>query len=108
MDRRTLFVSHIMKKDVKDFLCKVHTDFKFVKNEIRWKQSNGDVVFFNNCASRLKKLGVKLILDIACGKGQFVKLCNENVKIEAYGIEPLGNKDPNIYQGVFSLSLIHI
>tara|TARA_S200000501_G_scaffold1301_1_gene1098 strand:+ start:4895 stop:5464 length:570 start_codon:yes stop_codon:yes gene_type:complete len=91
-----------MKKDVKDFLCKVHSDFEFTKNQIRWKQSYGDVVFFNKCVSRLKKLGVKLILDIACGEGQFVKLCNENYKIEAYGIDPLGNKDSNIYQGTFN------
>jgi 2-polyprenyl-3-methyl-5-hydroxy-6-metoxy-1,4-benzoquinol methylase len=95
-----------MKKDIKDFLCKVHSDFQFSKkinsNEVRWRQSDGDVVFFNKCASRLKKLGVKLILDMACGGGQFVKICNENYKIETYGIDPLYNEYSNIYQGTFS------
>ena len=85
---------------MKDFLSKVH-DEKIDKSHVRWKKSPDDLDFFNEVITKLKELNVKNLLDLACGDGNLIKKCRYS-NIEAYGIDPLDNKDSNIYQGTFS------
>ena len=53
------------------------------------------------CANKLKSLGVTSVLDIACGCGEFVRICNEKYKLNAYGINPYIGDGPNLYYGTF-------
>tara|TARA_B100000902_G_scaffold27749_1_gene33389 strand:- start:2639 stop:3163 length:525 start_codon:yes stop_codon:yes gene_type:complete len=73
-------------------------------SDIRWKMSADDLDFFNEVVTKLKELNVKNLLDIACGAGNLVKMCRDS-GIESYGIDPLSNKDSNIYQGTFSSAI---
>jgi len=70
------------------------------ENNIRWRISDGDSNFFKECLSKLLEYNVKSILDISCGKGEFVNLALDQ-NIEAYGIDPLLNDHPNIHLGSF-------
>ena len=69
------------------------------EGQIRWATSDGDREFFDKCAKKLRSLAVKSVLDIACGKGEFVNIC-KSYDIKAYGISPCGEDDnpnqPNI------------
>jgi|TARA_Y100000310_G_scaffold145122_2_gene144481 SAM-dependent methyltransferase len=88
-----------MNKDIKNFL--ETNDNEEQTGEIRWKTSKGDDNFFNECAKQLDLLGVKLVLDIACGDGDFVKICNKSYDIKAYGITPGVEGDDFFYKGTF-------
>ena len=88
-------------KDIKNFL---ETTSNENEGKIRWKTSNGDNDFFDKCANKLQSLGVTSVLDIACGTGEFVKICNNKYKIEAYGITPEREGKPRdsfFYNGTF-------
>lgn len=70
-------------------------------HDVRWKISNDDIDFFNSCVVTLQDLGVTNVLDVACGTGNFVNICNRN-GITAYGIDPRMNENENIYLGTFN------
>jgi len=76
----------------------------------RWRTTTGDREFFDKCAKKLSSLAVKSVLDIACGKGEFVDIC-KSYDIKAYGISPFGEDDnpnqPNIYNGTFESVLLN-
>ena len=97
-----------MNSHIKEFLQSV--DSKTIESKTRWAQTAGDSNFFNECAKKLHSLGVKLVLDIACGKGKFVKICNDKYSIEAYGIDPNlkhSGQNPNLYNGTFESVLVN-
>ena len=80
---------------------KTFFDSLSIEGDIRWKSTNSDVKFFNRCANKLKSLKVKTILDIACGSGEFVDICNSDYEIEAYGISPNESEKKYIYHSTF-------
>lgn len=78
--------------------------FNYDYEEIRWGISKGDNDFFESCKNKLKEYPIKTLLDIGCGKGEFIRMCNKE-KFEAFGIDPI-TEGENIYKGTFN-SLIN-
>jgi len=76
------------------------------KQDVRWKISNDDIDFFNSCLLTLKEFNVTNVLDIACGAGNFVNICNKN-GITAYGVDPQPNANENIFLGTFNDIIIN-
>ena len=74
---------------------------KPTKEVISCRITKDYINFFNQVIDKLKELNITTILDIACGKGNLVKMCRSE-GINSYGIDPIINTDPNIYQGTFS------
>jgi hypothetical protein len=88
-----------MNKHIKNFLETIDNGEQ--TGSLRWKTSKGDSDFFNVCAKHLNSLGVKLVLDMACGKGEFVNICNTYPGIVAYGITPDVDEGDFFYNGTF-------
>lgn len=86
-----------MNKYVNDFLNNIGD---INTSDIRWRISNDDIDFFNECIDVLKLHNIKTVLDISCGKGQFVSLCNQN-NIESYGIDPISNNSKHVFVGTY-------
>lgn len=86
-------------KNIFDFLKTCELSWE--ASEIRWRISKDDSIFFNKCVEILLEYEVSNLLDISCGLGNFVKLCNSS-GIKAYGIDPVKNENENIYLGTFS------
>ena len=74
---------------------------KILKKNIIWKISKDNINFFNECVSILNKFNLKTVLDISCGKGNFISLCLKN-NIEGYGVDPIDNPNKRIYKGTYS------
>ena len=69
------------------------------RGTVRWKTSDGDMDFFRVCMNKLREYPIKTILDVACGKGEFVAICNRE-GLDAWGIDP-SNKGYRICKGTF-------
>lgn len=89
-----------MNLNVKNFLNLV-SSVSISANDIRWKITNDDIDFFNECLKILLEYKINTVLDISCGSGKFVNICNNN-GIHAYGVDPIPNNNENIYLGTFS------
>lgn len=89
-----------MNTNILRFLSSLEA-YNVPREDIRWKISHDDVDFFTECLSILKKYNIRSVLDISCGIGNFVKICNIN-NIEAYGIDPIDNTYENIYRGTYA------
>jgi len=58
-----------------------------VTADIKWLETKQDLDYFDICADKLLDLGVGSVLDLACGKAQFLKKTMER-GISSFGIEP--------------------
>jgi len=73
-------------------------------DDVKWGTSPGDKDFFEICKNKLKEYPIKTVLDVACGRGEFIETCNKEGFV-AYGIDPV-NSGNDIYSGTFE-SLIN-
>lgn len=90
-----------MNTNILRFLSSLEA-YKVPREDIRWKISNDDNNFFNECVSILQKNNISSVLDISCGLGNFVKMCNQQ-DLQAIGIDPIPNDDKNIYLGTYDI-----
>ena len=58
-----------------------------ISADIKWKDSEHDLEYFDTCVAKLLNLGVSSVMDLACGEAQFLKKTMER-GISSVGIEP--------------------
>jgi len=93
-----------MRKAQEQVKVSLESLLDYNSDDVEWGTSPGDKYFFEICKNKLKEYPIKTVLDVACGKGEFIVACN-NDGFEAYGIDPV-NKGNDIYTGTFE-SLIN-